>query len=115
MKEIDDFKGDEELKPIPISNTDDPSTESRGVLAIFGVFLALIAGIFGGSRSHTSRESFIYAGMFFAEALICLLISNFMTSVVIQQSSKRIAFFIMISSITCIIAYRLPESIKILL
>ena len=112
MKEIDDFKGDEELKPIPISNEDDPSTESRGVLAIFGVLFALIAGIFGGARSHSSKESLIYAGMFFVEAFICLLISNFMTSVVIQKSSKRIAFFIMISSITCIVAYRLPKSVK---
>ena len=106
------LRKEDDLKPIPISNNEDEYGSKKGIPWIFGFLVAIFFGSFGGVRSHSQKESVIYAGMFLIESLVCLITANVIPFISFRQSGKRIAFFILIQAISCFLAFNLPDNIK---
>ena len=111
---IDDshFNEDDDLKPIPISNTEEFDFTQKGVPIVFSFIISILIGVMAGSRSHTYREAIIYSAMFLLESFISLVFSNFVPSISFLVATKRISFFLFIQSITTYISWNLPYSVK---
>ena len=108
QKELDDSN----LESIPISNTDENISENKGIPVIFAILISILIGIMGGCRSHSQRESIIYAGMFLSESVVSFMVSKIVSTVSFRQTAKRISVFILIQALACYFSYNLPQNIK---
>ena len=110
---LHDLEQSDDLKPIPISNSEDDKADVEGIPAILGLIFSIFIGLLCGSRTQTTKETLIYFGMFTLESLICLVTSNIVPTIAFRQASKRLSFFILVQGLSCFLGFYSPIKSKL--